>query len=41
MGTGAMGGTMAMRLNDEPKIEKIIRADYDLKTGPKIKKTTR
>ena len=30
MGTGAQGGTIAMRLNQEPNVEKIICADYDL-----------
>ncbi len=30
MGTGAQGGTIAMRLNEEPNVEKIICADYDL-----------
>jgi len=30
MGTGAQGGTIAMRLNEEPDVEKIICADYDL-----------
>ena len=29
MGTGAQGGTIAMRLNEEPNVEKIICADYD------------
>jgi len=29
MGTGAQGGTIAMRLNDEINVEKIICADYD------------
>ena len=30
MGTGAQGGTIAMRLNEEPIVEKIICADYNL-----------
>ena len=30
MGTGAQGGTIAMRLNDEDHVERIICADYDL-----------
>lgn len=29
MGTGAQGGTIAMRLNDEDNVERIICADYD------------
>jgi len=30
MGTGAQGGTIAMRLNEEPNVAKIICADYDV-----------
>ena len=38
MGTGAHGGTIAMRLNDEPNVEKIICADYDLKAAARYEK---
>ena len=38
MGTGAQGGTIAMRLNDEPNVEKIICADYDLKAAARYEK---
>lgn len=38
MGTGAQGGTIAMRLNDEPNVKKIICADYDLKTAARYEK---
>jgi saccharopine dehydrogenase (NAD+, L-lysine-forming) len=38
MGTGAQGGTIAMRLNDEPNVDKIICADYDLKAAARYEK---
>lgn len=38
MGTGAQGGTIAMRLNDEPNVGKIICADYDLETAARYEK---
>ena len=38
MGTGAQGGTIAMRLNDEPNVEKIICADYDLAVATRYEK---
>jgi saccharopine dehydrogenase-like NADP-dependent oxidoreductase len=38
MGTGAQGGTIAMRLNDEPNVEKIICADYDLAAATRYEK---
>lgn len=38
MGTGAQGGTIAMRLNDEPEVEKIICADYDLESAARYAK---
>ena len=38
MGTGAQGGTIAMRLNDEPNVEKIICADYDFEAAARYEK---
>ena len=38
MGTGAQGGTIAMRLNEEPNVEKIICADYDLHAAKRYEK---
>ena len=38
MGTGAQGGTIAMRLNDEPNVGKIICADYNLGTAARYEK---
>ncbi|MCG6909349.1 MAG: saccharopine dehydrogenase NADP-binding domain-containing protein [Deltaproteobacteria bacterium] len=38
MGTGAQGGTIAMRLNEEPNVEKIICADYDLDAAKRYEK---
>lgn len=38
LGTGAQGGTIAMRLNEEPNVEKIICADYDLKAASRYEK---
>ncbi|MEN8244849.1 MAG: saccharopine dehydrogenase C-terminal domain-containing protein [Thermodesulfobacteriota bacterium] len=38
MGTGAQGGTIAMRLNEEPNVEKIICADYDLTAAKRYEK---
>lgn len=38
MGTGAQGGTIAMRLNEEPNVEKIICADYDLAAAKRYEK---
>ena len=38
MGTGAQGGTIAMRLNEEPNVEKIICADYDLDAAQRYEK---
>ena len=38
MGTGAQGGIIAMRLNDEPNVEKIICADYDLAAAVRYEK---
>ena len=38
MGTGAQGGTIAMRLNEEPNIGKIICADYDLGAAARYEK---
>ena len=38
MGTGAQGGTIAMRLNQEPNVEKIICADYDLDAARRYEK---
>jgi len=38
MGTGAQGGTIAMRLNEEPNVEKIICADYDLEAARRYEK---
>ena len=38
MGTGAQGGLIAMRLNEEPTVEKIICADYDLDAARRYEK---
>ena len=38
MGTGAQGGIIAMRLNEEPNVEKIICADYDLDAARRYEK---
>lgn len=38
LGTGAQGGTIATRLNEEPQVEKIICADYDLNTAVRYEK---
>ena len=38
MGTGAQGGTIAMRLNDEANVEKIICADYDFDAAKRYEK---
>lgn len=38
MGTGAQGGIIAMRLNEEPNIGKIICADYDLGAAARYEK---
>ncbi len=38
MGTGAQGGTIAMRLNEEPNVKKIICADYDFETAKRYEK---
>ncbi len=39
MGVGAQGSTIAKRLNEEPGIEEIICADYDLKAVQEMEKT--
>jgi len=38
MGAGAQGGTIAMRLNAETSVEKIICADYDLDAAKRYEK---
>ena len=38
MGTGAQGGTIAMRLNDEPNVGKIICADNDFTAARRYEK---
>ena len=38
MGTGAQGGTIAMRLNEEAKVAKIICADYDFDAAKRYEK---
>jgi saccharopine dehydrogenase-like NADP-dependent oxidoreductase len=39
MGTGAQGGTIAMRLNDEPNVKEIICADYNLEAAKRLEQS--
>ncbi|MCF8069668.1 MAG: saccharopine dehydrogenase NADP-binding domain-containing protein [Desulfobacterales bacterium] len=39
MGVGAQGSTVAKRLQEEPNVEEIICADYDLKAAQHLEKT--
>lgn len=39
MGVGAQGSTIAKRLNEEPKVETVICADYDAKAVAEMEKT--
>ncbi len=38
MGTGAQGGTIAMRLNEEPGVDEIICADYNINAAERLEK---
>ena len=39
MGSGAQGSTIAARLQDEPRVEEIVCADYDLRAAQELEKT--
>ena len=39
IGTGAQGSTIAMRLDQEPNVEEIICADYNLEAAERLEKT--
>lgn len=39
VGVGAIGGTIALRLDNEPNVEKIICADYNLEAAERLAKT--
>ena len=39
VGTGAQGSTIAMRLDQEPNVEEIICADYNLEAAERLEKT--
>jgi saccharopine dehydrogenase (NAD+, L-lysine-forming) len=38
LGTGAQGGTIAMRLDEEPNVSEIICADYNLEAAQRLEK---
>lgn len=39
MGSGAQGSTIATRLQEEPSVEEIVCADYDLRAAEELEKT--
>ena len=39
MGTGAQGSTIAMRLDEEPNVARIICADYNLEAAQRLEQT--
>ena len=39
MGSGAQGSTIAARLQEEPSVEEIVCADYDLRAAQELEKT--
>jgi saccharopine dehydrogenase-like NADP-dependent oxidoreductase len=39
MGTGAQGSTIAARLQEEPSVEEIVCADYDVRAAQELEKT--
>ena len=38
MGSGAQGSTIAARLQEEPSVEEIVCADYDLRAAQELEK---
>jgi saccharopine dehydrogenase-like NADP-dependent oxidoreductase len=39
MGTGAQGSTIAKRMQDEPSVEEIVCADYDMRAAEELEKS--
>jgi saccharopine dehydrogenase-like NADP-dependent oxidoreductase len=39
LGTGAQGSTIAMRLDEEPNVARIICADYNLEAAQRLEQT--
>ena len=39
MGSGAQGSTIAARLQEEPGVEEIVCADYDLRAAQELEKS--